>query len=239
MSQGFAFTPAAAKIHFTVANHTDGRVLSLLVFQSDDADFATFDTLQTVGQFSQGIISAGGPNRDFKAYQKIIIQTNRRTFDTGALAYGGRCSAFSLTLNAEGVKVSRDYSHKIMKWIRLFLVVSLLTYFIKGFPLLLIVGYRFKRFYKDFLLLNGIFALSFFIPIIVPLGVDHGEGFDRLGMFIYAMLLLVAAFETCRYTEQVPESPKRMTFAIIVSSLLWAFPGYILVLFGIFLFGGC
>lgn len=235
---GAAFTPAAAKIHFSITNHTDGRVLSLLVLQSDNAAFATFDTLSTAGEFLRGTISAGGPNRDFKAYQKIIIQTDQRTFDTGALIYGGRCSAFSLTLGREDVKVSRDYSYKVMKWFRLILVVFLLTCLIKGLPLLLIVGHRFKRFYKDFLLLNGVFAVSFLISFIIPFG-NHGESIERSSMFIFAMLLLIAAIETYRYTEQVPESTRRVVVAVIVSNLLWAFPGYIIVLFGTFIFGGC
>ncbi|GHB58953.1 hypothetical protein [Persicitalea jodogahamensis] len=234
-----AFTPAIAKIHFTIANRTDGRILSLLVLQSDDSSFATFDTLRTIGEFSRGMIMAGGPNSMFKAYQKIIIQTDYREFDTGPLSYGGRCSAFSLVMSPEDLKVSRDYSYKIMRWIRLLLVIFLFTYIIKGLPLLLIVRRRFGRIYKDFLILNGIFAICFLVSLNFSFGGSHGEGIERSSMFIYAILLLTAALETYRYSEQVSESSKRLIIAIVVSNLLWAFPGYLVTLFGVFIFSGC
>lgn len=238
-ANSLATTTPPPKIHFTIKNNTEGRILSLLALQSDDSTFSTFDTLATVGGFVQGTIIGGGPNSQFKAYQKIIIQTDQRTFNTGPLINGGRCSAFSLELKPKGLEVSSIYYYKIMKGLRFFLVVFLFTYLIKGFPLLLITGRHFKYFYKDFLLLNGIFAFCFLISLNMPFGGNFDKSFERSNMFIYGVLLLIAALETYRYIEQVPESPKRIMFAIIVSSLLWAFPGYLVTLLGTYIFSGC
>ncbi len=232
-------TTVFAKMHYEIANRTEGRVLSVVVVQSEQSDFSNADTMTSTGGFMRGVIQEGRPNSRFKTYQKIIVQTDQRTFDTGTLMHGAKCAAYYLELTPAGVEVSRMYSFEIRRWLRVLLSTFLLTYLIKGLPLLLIAGRFFKRIYKGFLLLNGAFAGCFLFSLASSFGGPPGESVERSITFIYAALLLIAALEIYWYNQRLPQYPVRFTVGIIVGSLLLAFPGYLVMLFGLFIFGGC
>ncbi len=178
-----AATNPTPKIHFTLVNRTEGHILLLLVLQSEDVVLHNFRHAEYSGRFCAGNDSKRRTEQHIQILPKTIIQTDQRTFDMGPLFNGSRSSAFSLELNPKGVEISRNCYCKIMKRLRLLLVVFLFTYLIKGLPLLLVTGRYFKYFYKDFLLLNVIFAICFLISLNMPFGGNFDKSFERSNMF--------------------------------------------------------
>lgn len=240
LSDALCTTVPNPSIRYTINNQTNQRIITFVQIESDDAAFSKTDTVNVASGFQQGSLTIQSPRSTLKPYQRLIIQTNQRSYQTPTLNYDSRCAAYSIQLTKAGLSIQDDYSFRLRRWTIQLIIVVLLTFLIKGMPLLLVAAPYYKRVYLPFLALNTLFIVCILSLLNFSFGRPVQAGPMELKFFNYT-LLLISILECVWYYNLVKElrSRIRLTVGVVIGSLLWVFPGFLLTVFALFLFAQC
>lgn len=236
----YATTVPNPSVRYTISNQTDQKITALIQVESDNQRFSTIDTVGIIANFHQGLALIQSRHPTLKPYQKLIIQTNRQQYQTSPLAFDDRCAAYTIQITEAGLSIRDDYSFILRRWVIEILIVVLFTIVIKGTPLLLATASQFKRIHKPFFALNGLFSFCLLVLHNFSFGRPVQAGPIEL-RYIYLTLLMISLLECWWYYQSIKplQSRIRMLVGTVVGSLLWAFPGYLITIFALYLFAHC
>lgn len=243
LSTGFGTSVPKPSLHYTITNQTSQRIITFIQIESDDPAFSKTDTVNRVAaneQNQSGPVAIQSPHSTLKAYQRLIIQTDQRYYQTPTLLVDDRCKAFSVQITQTGLTVQTDYSLIIRRWVIQLLIVSVHTVLIKGVPLLLLAAPYVKRVYLPFLTINALFMVAILTLLNVSFGRPVQAGPMEIKFFKYT-LLAISLLEAIWYYQLSPErgSRIRLMMGILAGSLLWVFPGFLITVFALFLVAHC
>lgn len=240
MASLYATTVPNPSVRYTIRNQTEQNITALIQLESDSPRFSTLDTVGVIVNFREGLALIQSPHHTLKPYQKLIIQTNRQQYQTASLVFDDRCTAYTIQITPAGLSIQADYSFIIRRWVIQILIVVLFTWVIKGIPLLLIAASEFNYIYKPFFALNGFFSLCLLVLLNFSFGRPVQAGPIEL-TYTYLTLVLISLLECWWYYQstQPLHSRIRVLAGAILGSLIWAFPGYLITVFALFLFAHC
>ena len=240
LSDALCTTVPNPSIRYTINNQTDQRIIAFVQIESDDAAFSKMDTVNVVSGFQEGLLTIQSQRSTLKPYQRLIIQTNQRYYQTPTLDYDSRCAAYFIQVTKAGLSIQDDYSFRFRHWAIQIAIVVLLTLIIKGLPLLLIAAPYYRRVYLPFFTLNALFIVCILSLLNFSFGRPVQAGPMESKFFNYT-LLLISILECIWYYKLVgePRSRIRLTVGVVIGSLLWVFPGFLLTVFALFLFARC
>ena len=225
-------TPSKPVVHYTITNHTNQHITSITQLESTDSSFTNTDSTLIRSTGGNQYIGVPGNKDWFKPCIKLLIQTNTRQYSSSVLLYPDRCTAYVVNLTNVGLSVEKSNFYRIRRQVINWYIVFLVTFFIRGGALLLLASQYARNLLLPFTVLNTALVVLFKItseqPIIAP----------EWRFFCYASIPLS---EFVIYYGVNPEGRRssRLLLGIALGSGLWIFPGYLLILFGRFIFAGC
>ena len=227
-------------IRYTINNQTDQRIIAFIQVESDNAAFLQIDTVNVVSGLQEGLLVIQSQHGTLKPYQRLIIQTNQRYYQTPTLNYSDRCAAYSIQITKAGLSVQNDYSFQLRRWAIEVSIVILFTFLIKGIPLLLVAAPYYKRVYLPFFSLNALLVICIVSLLNFSFGRPVQAGPMDLKFFNYT-LLATSLSECIWYYRLVEElrSRIRLLIGVVIGSLLWVFPGFLITVFALYLFAHC
>jgi hypothetical protein len=215
-------------------------VVAFIQIESDNAAFSTIDTVRVMTGLQEGLLTVQSQHDTLKPYQRLIIQTDRQRYQTPTLAFDNICTAYSIQIRQTGLSIQEDYSFRLRRWAIEIIVVCILTFAIKGSLLFLVAAPHIVKIYIPFIIANGTFVIFFLI--LHYLRLDRPVRFGTVEMkFYYLTLLSTTLLECVWYYNLVTKSQGRIRIiaGTILGSLFWVFPGFLLILFTLFLFAHC
>lgn len=230
----FGTTPSRPKIRYSVENQTNQSVSTILQLESADSSFSKADTTEVKDNLAGDFVGYAHDRYQFGRYIKLLIQTNERQYVTPVFLYEGRCAAYTIELTERGVTVSASSFYAIRRQIIAWYIVFMVTFSIRGGALLLIASPHVKNLLLPFVGLNTALVVLFELASSRSTAVLEWN-------FLYSTALVLSLVEGVTYYALSREGRRssRLLFGIVLGSLLWVFPGYLLILFGRFIFAGC
>lgn len=234
LSNALCTTVPNSSIRYTIDNQTNQQITTFIQVESDDATFSKIDTVDVVLRFREGLLVVQSQHSTLKPYQRLIIQTNQRQYQTPTLAYDDRCAAYSIQLTKAGLSVQNDYSFRLRRWAIEIGILVLFTCLIRGLPVLLVAAPYFRRVYLPFFILNVCLVICILSLLNFSFGRPVQAGPMDSKFFNYT--LLATSLSECIWYYQLEKELRgriRLTIGVIIGSLLWFFPGFLITLFAL------
>ncbi|WP_266368727.1 hypothetical protein [Tellurirhabdus rosea] len=223
-SQASSFT-VAQRIRYHFNNGTGESVRLLVQLQAADAAFTRPDTFAVHREVSASTLDL--TSLAARPFQKVILITDRKRYETPVFAYEGRCSGYRLDLEPTGLTLTPDRTFRYQDAIRHFLLFFLTAAFCKMIPHLLLTAAHLNRLIRPFLLIN-----SAAVGLLVLFG-KTVAGISPVFVFlVLACPWLIAALEGVVYQRFTDAglSSGRLMGSVLAGAGLWQVVGLVFFL---------